>query len=96
MVFVKVTHVENYLRLIIWCTLLANSRQVPQNGFKEYADEVSDMSETCSKSLATPLTCKLHCIVPTVNLHSVGGFCIKLETLRIETFVLNFVYFICT
>jgi len=53
MVFVKVTHIENYLELIIWCALLAISGQVPQNSFKEYADEVSDMCDTCSKSLAT-------------------------------------------
>jgi len=83
-VFVKVTHIENYLKLIICCTLLAISRQVPQNSFKKYADKVSDMSESCSKSLATPLTCKLHHIVLIVNAHPVGGFCIRLETLRIK------------
>ena len=78
--FVKVTHIENYFKLIIWCTLLAISRQGPQNSFKEYADEVSDMSETCSKSLATLLTCKLHHIALIINVPSVGWFCVRLET----------------
>ena len=50
----------------------------------KYADKVSDMSESCSKSLATPLTCKLHHIVLIVNAHPVGRFCIRLETLRIK------------
>ena len=77
---VEVTHTENYPKLIIWCTLLAISRQVPQNSFKEYVDKVSDISETCSKSLATPLTCKLRHIVLIVKVHSVGGFCVRLET----------------
>lgn len=96
MVFLKVTHIENYLRLIIWCTLLAISRRVPQNSFKESAHEVSDMSGTSSKSLATPLTYKLHYIVLIVNTHCVGGFCVRLETLHSEALILNFVYFICT
>lgn len=91
--FVKVTRVENYLKLIIWCKLLAISRQVSQNSFKAYVDEVSDMSKACSLSLTTPLTHKLHHIVLIVNLvHSVGGLCVRLDALHIEMFV----YFICT
>jgi hypothetical protein len=46
------------------------------------------MSETCSRSLATPLPCKLHHIMPTVNARFVGGFCVRLDTLHIDTLVL--------